>query len=180
MMKCFILSSCLLFSLFLNQGCGFQLRGLNQQHRLSSFLALKATVIQGNGRVAEELNRQIQLLNLQPINNTAAKPDTQIILSEEQVEEKILTLNINNQVKEYRVYLQLNYRIKFQGETLLENGFLRIFRDYSYDMKAILGKESEQKLLTEDMYRDAANQILQRAIILVTKQQSSRLALGSP
>lgn len=177
----FTMLASLIFSFLFTQGCGFQLRGLTGiDGTASSLVALKGVYIKGSGGVVEQLNRQIQLLQLQPSTRPKTKPNSQISVAGEKIEQKILTLNINNQVREYRIYLELGYHIEFQGEMLLENGFLRIFRDYSYDTGAILGKEAEQRMLIDDMYRDAANQILQRAIILIAKHKNSQPSSSIP
>lgn len=169
----FIMRCCLLFSLFTLQGCGFQLRGFHTvEGKTYPALPSKGVIVLGGGGVAEKLNQQIATLSPRSNNPLGDKPDTEIILSGEKVEQKILTVNASNQIREYRVYLEQAYRIKYQDKTILENGFLRIFRDYSYKDGSILGKESEQGMLIQDMYQDAANQILQRTIILVSNLQN--------
>jgi LPS-assembly lipoprotein len=169
LIKLFILS---LLALNIS-GCGFHLRGLSQG---MDALPFKHVYIQGTGGTVDALRRQLAAFS--GVKEAPLPQDAQvnITLLGEHTERKILTVNSAGRVSEYRVYLTVVYHVRYQDTVLLENGQLRIFRDYSYSDSAILGKESEQSMLIKDMYQDAANQILRRTTALVTHTQKQTSA----
>ena len=161
----------MLFLLILNiSSCGFRLRGFPSIEGTGT-LPFKSIEIQGSGGTVEALRRQFAAFTgiKQPIKTAEAQVSTFIL--GEQTDQKILTINRAGRVSEYRLYLTVTYRIHYQNKVLLDNGQLRIFRDYSYNDSVILGKESEQNMLIKGMYQDAANQILRRTLALVNHAQ---------
>jgi LPS-assembly lipoprotein len=160
-----------LFLLILSMSsCGFRLRGFSGADGIGS-LPFKSIYLQGTGGTVEALRRQLVAFTdlKQPATVQDAQVNTTIL--GEQTDRKILTVNSAGRVSEYRIYLSVAYRIHYHNKVLLENGQLRIFRDYSYNDSAILGKESEQSMLIKDMYQDAASQILRRTTALVHHAQ---------
>lgn len=150
--------------------CGFRLRGYADMQG-NSALPFESILLTGGGGTLDSLRRQLAAFRDAKEVRKAEEAEAGIAIMGEGVDRQILTVNRAGRVSEYRVYLNVSFRISYQGKTLLEDGNLRIFRDYSYTDSAILGKESEQTLLVRDMYQDAANQILRRATALIRNEQ---------
>lgn len=152
-------------------GCGFRLRGFAAIDGAGS-LPFTRAYIQGVGGVSDALRRQLSAFASMRQPATVEEAQVRVSMVGEQIDQKILTINRAGQISEYRLYLNVAYRINYQGETLLGNGQMRLFRDYSYNDNTILGKESEQAMLIKDMYQDAASQVLRRTIALVKNAQN--------
>ena len=146
-------------------GCGFHLRNFDSSN--DGVLPFSTISIQGSGGSADAIRHKLTMLsNLKQLAN-AEQAQVSITLSDEKIQQKILAVNRNGRVSDYRLYLHVTYSITYQGKTLLAEGKLQIFRDYSYNDNVILGKQAEKDMLIQDMYHDAATQILRRATALV-------------
>jgi LPS-assembly lipoprotein len=67
------------------------------------------------------------------------------------------------QVREYGLTLIVEFHVNGpKGATLRPRQRIVVQRDYTFDVTAALGKGDEEALLREDMYRDAADQLLWR------------------
>lgn len=168
-MRLFKIFTLLLLMLSLSS-CGFRLRGFLASDG-TGHLPFSIAYVQGTGGVADALRRQLAAFTDMHQPASAEEAQVRITLLQEQIEQKILTINSTGQVSEYRVYLTIHYRIQYHNDILLDNAQARTFRDYSYNDSAVLGKELEQNMLIRDMYQDAASQLLQRATALVKNTQ---------
>lgn len=160
---------CSIFVCLSLTSCGFHLRGFTAEGINQAF-PFKTISVSGRGGVVNALNKQLNLLKLSA-GKANTPVDVTVIIDNENITRKVLAINGRGLISEYRVYLDLEYRILYQGTPLVEQAQLRLFRDYSYTDSAILGKESEQDMLVEEMYKDAANRILQRTITLLNYLQ---------
>lgn len=160
---------CSMFVCLSLTSCGFHLRGFTAEGINQAF-PFKTISVSGRGGVANALNKQLNIFKLS--GGKANTPvDVTVIIDNENITRKVLTINGRGLISEYRVYLDLQYRILYRGTPLVDSAQLRLFRDYSYTDSAILGKESEQDMLVEEMYKDGANRLLQRTINLLNYLQ---------
>jgi LPS-assembly lipoprotein len=143
--------------------CGFKLRGFAD----GSGMPFSSVFVSGGGGTSGALQRQIKAFGETMQAKNPQEADVRLTILGESVNRQLLTVNSAGRVSEYRVYLRVGYRVQYGDRVLLEQGRLQLFRDYSYNDSEVLGKESEQGMLTKDMYQDAANQILRRAAALV-------------
>lgn len=151
----------LLLSIFFVNGCGFQLRS---QYKLPYQL------IEVNGEY--KYNETVNLLkryvhdNNQINDKNSYKDTIQIDILKEDIDKKILSLNVAGKVREYAYYYVLSYEIKRKGNPLGIQDNIVIRRDLSYSDKDVLSKESEENLMYKDMRRDAVQQLIRKLTIM--------------
>jgi LPS-assembly lipoprotein len=74
-----------------------------------------------------------------------------------------LSVGGTGKVREYALTFIVEFDVKGpKGKTLRPHQRIVVQRDYTFDVTAALGKADEETVLREDMYRDAAQQLLWR------------------
>lgn len=142
-------------------GCGFQLRGSNNQADLpfkSIFLGFSETSSLGT-----ELKRNIRASGNTQIATDAKSADVILEVLGETKEKVILSLNSQGRVREYTLNYRLRFRVKDKQEReLLAPTDIALKRDISFNEAQVLAKEREEELLYRDMQTDLVQQILRR------------------
>lgn len=135
--------------------CGFHLRGQGP----ASALQYRSAKVIGNGGAFNELNRQLQLMQ---INLNAAEPEITIQILSEGTDKQVLSVNNNGQVSEYRLFYRIHFSASRAGEMLIDDQTISLQRNISWDENSVLSKESEEANLIREMQRDGASQIVRR------------------
>ncbi|GLS03815.1 LPS-assembly lipoprotein LptE [Chitiniphilus shinanonensis] len=149
------LALCLLLA-----ACGFHLRGMGPGVGLFPY---PSVFVAGDGPVAAQLRNELQQISTVHLLPAASSDAALIAVDSESSERKILSLNGNGKVSEYRIYYTVSYRVNKPGNAaLIPSSSMRLFRDYTYDENNELGKEAEAQMLINDLRQDAARQILRR------------------
>jgi LPS-assembly lipoprotein len=140
--------------------CGFQLRGEVSTGYRSLYLVTEAP-----SQVATEIRRQ---LAGSPTHIAANAGDGEVhvrILSES-TEKTIHTLTGAGRVFEYQLRLRVGYQVTVPPETpLVAPTEIELRRLIGYSESAPLAKETEERLLFEDMRAEAATRILRQIAV---------------
>ncbi|TJZ77268.1 LPS-assembly lipoprotein LptE [Chitiniphilus eburneus] len=140
--------------------CGFHLRGMGPGGGIFPY---PKAFVSGSGPVAEQLKIELRQIPTVQLLDAASSDAAMIAVDSENSERKILSLNSNGKVSEYRIYYTVSYRVNKPGnQALIPSSAIRLFRDYTYDENNELGKEAEAQMLINDLRQDAARQILRR------------------
>jgi len=145
-------------------GCGFHLRG-------SGIEGIPPIYIDNNAvfEINREIERLLRLSNSPPIKN---REHAKLILEITNEEYQRLPLSISRflLVQEYELIYTVNFQINdINGQALTSPQSLSLRRDYSFaDTNQILGKNNEEMLLRQELLKDAARQILNQIINLIT------------
>ena len=157
--------SLLLSLLLLTSSCGFHLRG-SQDSGMSAISAIK---LNDNG--APGIGAEVRSL-LESSGTRITAPDEtapySLVLTEQYLNKAILSVSaITGKIEEYQLTLTVKMTVadKDQNE-LLSGQLIRITRDYAFDDEAVLGSATEQRVLEQEMSRQAASQILRRLAAL--------------
>lgn len=141
--------------------CGFQLRGSRPDARLEfSSVYLEA----GNGTPLERDLRTAILAQGNTVLATDHKSaDVTLRILQENKEKKVLTINAQGQVREYSLLYRLRFDvINKDNSKLMEPTELALQTFMSYSESQALAKETEERLIYNDLRADAVSQIMRR------------------
>ena len=150
---------CLALALVLAAGgCGYQLRGAGS---LPSVLG--AIHVAGPPDIG---GATIQLLDSGGVDvESTLDPGTPVLrLSDERFSRRVLSVDPSTgKAREFELAYQVAFRlIGADGVEMVPKQTVSLVRDYVFDSGAVLGKSREQRVLQEEMRRDAAAQIVRR------------------
>ena len=149
------LAACTLFiSTTILSGCGFHLL---EPHPAGVNL-LVHVVNQNAPLVTSSLNQELQLRQINTVGNVA---DVELILKDEQVDNRLLAIDSEGRAAEY----QLEHTLKVSAITNGQRGEWHDFtaiRDYTYDESNVLGKSQEQLLIRQTLREELAQRIVER------------------
>ncbi len=154
------LSLTLLLALALS-ACGFHLRGSQQSTEVDiAGLFLRSTAAD---RVGAAVKSQLENAGT-ALSPSLAKAEYILSLSREAIRRSVLSVSANTgKVDEYQLELSVNMSIAKPGQDeLVAAETIRVARGYAFDEDAILGKAAEEKLLEDELLRQAAAQIIRR------------------
>lgn len=151
-------------------GCGFQLRGAASGQLPYSTLYI---ALPENSDVGIALRRYIASLKTTRLTKTAEEAEAVFQQVADRREKAILSLNVQGQVREYRLQANYSFRIvDSKGRELVPVNELNLMRDITFNDSAILAKDQEEALLWRDINTDLVAQILRRLSIVKPKLAS--------
>ena len=139
-------------------GCGFKLRRFEG----IPFASLYIDAPHG-GAVAQRIRSALISSKQTRLAARAGEAEAVLVLGPETRSKVILSLSGAGRVTEYRLGLQLTYRVNDKdGRTLATPEVIELSRDITYDDKQVLAKAAEEQLLYRDMEDGATRRILRR------------------
>lgn len=139
-------------------GCGFKLRRFEG----IPFASLYIDAPHG-GAVAERIRSALTSSKQTRLAASAGEAEAVLVLGQETRSKVILSLSGAGRVTEYRLGLQLTYRVNDKdGRTLAAPEVIELTRDITYDDTQVLAKAAEEQLLYRDMEDGATRWILRR------------------
>lgn len=142
-------------------GCGFQLRGAIDVQLPP---AMERTLVRGVSSQSEVgVAVEDGLLQVGAgLAGTAAEA-TALLNLDESFTRRVASVGRNGRVNEY----ELHYRLRFsmddpQGEAIVPEQDIDLYRSYSFDPDQVLAKSNEEALLRDEMMRAAVAQMLRR------------------
>ena len=141
--------------------CGFQLRGSRSDARLPFSSVHLET--RKNTPLERELRTAILAQGQTAIATERKSADVTVRILSENQEKKILTLNAQGQVREF----SLLYRVRFdvinkENTQLVSDTELALQTFMSYSESQAVAKETEERLIYNDLRADAISQIMRR------------------
>lgn len=141
-----------------SSGCGFQLRGSADYPAGSIYIEDNNATL-----MAYTLTQRLKAAGV-TVPEKATAADLVLTLSNEEVDRRVLSVSaITGKLEE----VELNYRLRFalsypDGTPVIEPQLISLLRDYSFEETAVLAKGEEEKVLREELFRDALAQITRR------------------
>ena len=151
---------CLITALAANAGCGFYMRG-------SRALDLEFNNVyvasQGADSLIAELRKQLGYGGVTVVR-TPSTAEAVINISNESVDRRVLSVDPRSgKVREFEIGYEVEIEVTGKnGKTLLEHETITFMRDYTFDESAVLGKYEEERILREELRRDAAGTVVRR------------------
>ncbi|NDU85320.1 MAG: hypothetical protein G3H99_01750 [Ferrovum sp.] len=145
---------------FWMSACGFQLRGLPEANFHSLYISGNMGAV-GDQELQQQLIHQTHLIQVKQ----AEKADVILYLAPIKITQQILSLNAQGTVSQYTLYARLTFRATDNlGTEVVPPSTLTVSRLFNYNVIQILGKPTEQQLLTQDMQLDLVHQMLRRIL----------------
>jgi len=157
----------LLFTLLLVSACGYQLRG-----SLDLPEGLKSIYLQdASGQLRNAFNRALRSTDVE----LAARSEDAgivVIVSREKMNRRVVSVSSTGRANEFELYYILDFiLLDAEGEKLSETQPVEITRAYFIDQEKgdILGKNNEEQIIRDEMYRQAIQTIITRSRVALEK-----------
>jgi LPS-assembly lipoprotein len=148
LMRLFALVLCLSLS-----ACGFHLRG---SYHIPLQLQELALNIPNNSLLTQPLRQRLLQSKVE-----VSKAEYTLEVIQDKLNKQITSTDTRAKAAEYGLYYQVAYVIKdSQNKIVFPERKLLLRRSYQYDSTAIVGKTSEEQTLIQELYEDAATQIV--------------------
>ena len=147
---------CLCFVASLLTGCGFHLRG---NLPLSQFPAIYLQS-DAHSELAALLNQRFQQNDVELLSSYQSNRPS-LVLQQDTLERRTLSLFANGQVAEYELIYKVEYQIQLPDQEPQKYQF-ELFRDYQDDPNQALAKAQELELLLKELRQQAANRIIRQ------------------
>jgi len=124
------------------------------------------------GSVSSELVRDLKnsLQYSATIVKQQADADAILSIVQEESTNRTLSVDSNGRIREAELQYSVTYNVKkANGDTVIDNDTLLLARDYINDENDVIGRTNESNIITRDLKRDAAQQILRRLHALSNK-----------
>lgn len=141
-------------------GCGFQLRG--QIDLPESMRQIALSTPDDTTEFVRELTGQLRANGVQLADGPTAGA-SRFIIERERVYREALTISQDARVREYVLYLEVRFGFVDSNDAPIVDGeVIRLSREYRFDEQAILGSSREEEVLTQDLSRELATQLVRR------------------
>jgi len=139
--------------------CGFKLRG----PRALPFSTIYIHGSDPNSPLFGKLSRQILANGNVEIVSKAEEADVQLMIMGISPDREILSLSGDGHVREYELFLTLNFKVLDRNnQELIPPTTIAARRDYSFQDQYVIAKEEEEVLLFKDMEQDVMDQLFRR------------------
>ncbi|HLV18124.1 MAG TPA: LPS assembly lipoprotein LptE [Pseudomonas sp.] len=140
--------------------CGFQLRGTGG----SEAFALRELDLRAEDRHGEAATQLRALLESRGVRVHPGAP-YQLVLLEEQVDQRTASLTSGARSAEYELTSALDYQLRSRRHPLLENR-LEVQKVVAHDPNNLIGSEQERQQQRTEMRRDLLQQLVRRLQVL--------------
>lgn len=154
-------------SVALLSGCGFRLRGWQQQYAFRSiyFSNPSSAVV----TVIKRILRGGQL----SVVDKASEAEVVLHISRDDMEQAASALNASASVRELELRRFFDFNVNdANGNVLIENAEIHLSRYMSYNESEATARESEIAFIFDDMVNDIARQVLRRLATIEPVQQT--------
>ena len=163
----------LLLAVLLLSACGFHLRGHGLDEAAFAFHSIYVKAPAETPFVSM-LRSSLKIHRLK-LASAPDKADVIFQVVSESRRKQILALSGGGQVSEYELYYRLSFRVyDNQRRDWLPAGEIQLQRDFNYDNSQILAMAQEEEQIYDDMYSDAAQQVLRRLSLATPPQPNEQ------
>lgn len=150
---------CSLIAVFVLSACGFHLRGINGENKPLPYQAWQISQTQ---ELEEYLHDELKRHSVQIVYSNSVKNAAEIHLLKLEHSRDIGSFSRIGTVSEYIFTLKVAVQVYIHGQEIGEPILVILQRKQSYSDNDLFGKQQEEQALWEDMYQDAAVQIVRR------------------
>ncbi len=145
--------------------CGYQLRG-----SIDLPEGLKSIYLQGgSAQLKKQMRRTLkssggQLVDKSRLAGLIVKIDN------ERMDRRVMSLSPTGRASEYELIYQFDFTLlDKENKVLAEQQRIEINKDYFNDQEEILGKNNEEQVIRDEMYRKAVGSIVNRSRVVLEK-----------
>jgi len=159
-MKRIVLNSFISVLLLTLVGCGFQLRG--EADLSNNIKTMRIEGISINQTLGLKLKRALVSNGVVIVDNAATSSSILKVLDHE-FERRVLSVGSNAKVSEYELYSEIVFEvIDAQGNVIAERQSVQAQRDYQFNENEVLGRESEESFLREQLDQQLVQSLIRR------------------
>jgi LPS-assembly lipoprotein len=159
-MKRVVSNSVVAFLLMLIMGCGFHLRGAADLSDNLKVMHIEGLNLQRD--IGLYLKRGLVSNGITVVDQPQAD-SAELKIIENQFDRRVLSVGSNAKVSEYELYARIRFSVlDAQGKTLAEGQSVEAQRDYQFDEDEVLGRESEEALLRDQLNKELVQSLLRR------------------
>lgn len=150
-------------------GCGLQLRGSSSAATALAGSRIHVDAPRSIGAAAEL--RDILGASDVKLARRAKSADYTIRLAGERVTRDVLSVSPQTgKVEEFQLnYVVLLTVLRPDGQKLVEDAYITLQRDFTFDQDAVMGNFSEEEILRDELAREAAEQALRRSAAAIAR-----------
>ena len=147
----------------LTAACGFHLRGVGGELMPLPYQTWQIEQTQG---LEEYLHDELKRYGVKIVHKNDT-PTAEIRVLALHRQRDVSTLSRIGTVSEYLLTLRVSVQVSYQGQDVGSPIAITLNRRLSYEDNDLFGKQLEEEALWEDMYQDAAVQIVRRLPYIV-------------
>ncbi len=157
----------LLISLLIS-ACGYHLRA-----DIDLPEGLKSIYVQGGSGQLRKIIKKTLRSSDGILAENAEAAALVIKVVKERMNRNVLSLNSRGRANEYELYYVLDFLLlDSEGKKLIALQKIEIHKDYFNDQEDVLGKNNEEGVIRDEMYRQAVQSIFRRARIALEKSSN--------
>lgn len=159
----------LLSALLALSACGYHLRG-----SLELPAELRSVYIEGASSQLHEVLQKSTRATAVTLASHATEAGMVVKIVKEKMRSQVLSLSVSGRANEYTLHYVLDFLLlDAQGKPLAKTQSIEISRDYFNDQQQLLGKNNEEQVIKAEIYRQAANAILNKFRIILNQPPSN-------
>ena len=160
-----LLVGCLLLA-----SCGFHLRGTGIAEHPA--ISLHVTAANSNAELLGMLERTLSGDGMKLVDDRALAPWT-VSLLDENFSRRVASTTRGISVAKYQLILQVRFSLSARdGKLLIPATSLTVERMYDYDSSNLVGSDTEQTLLRDEMRMDIVERMIRRIETTISSQNS--------
>ena len=158
----------LLTLLLFISACGYHLRG-----SIDLPEGLKRIYMQGASAQLQKTMKRTLKSSGGELVTSVEQAGIVVQVIKERMDRRVLSLSSSGRANEYEIIYTLNFNfLDAEGMMLSEKQKIEISKDYFNDQEEVLGKDNEEQVIREEMYRTAVQSIVNRARVVLEKENS--------
>jgi len=146
--------------------CGYHLRG-----SIDLPEGLKSIYLQGgSSQLRKAMKRTLKSSGGQLVSDIE-KAGLVVQVVKDEMERRVLSLSSTGRANEYEIIYKLEFNLlDIEGNTISGKQKIQIDKDYFNDQEEVLGKDNEEQVIREEMYRTAVQSIFNRSRVALEKK----------
>lgn len=147
--------------------CGYQLRG-----NIDLPQELKSMYLQGGSSQLRKIMRKTLKSSGGVLVDTIDQAGIIVQIIKEKMDKRVLSLSQTGRANEYELIYDIEFNLlDTQGHVISEKQRIEISKDYFNNQEEVLGKNNEEHVIRNEMYRKAVGSIVNRSRVVLENKE---------
>jgi len=153
----------LLISILFISACGYQLRG-----KIDLPEELKSLYLQGGSKELRKVLRKTLKSSGGNLVTEIRQAGMIVNVEKDKMEKRVLSLSSTGRASEYEIIYRLEFNLlDNEGKVLSTKQKIELSKEYFNDQEEILGKDNEELVIREELYRNAVRSMVDRSRVAI-------------
>jgi LPS-assembly lipoprotein len=153
--------------ILLTSACGYHLRGNIEVRE-----GLNSIYLQGASAPLRKTMRKTLRSSGGQLTENIEQAGLVIQVIKEKMDRRVLSLSSTGRASEYEIIYQLEFNLlDAERKALSKAQRIEITKDYFNNQEEVLGKDNEERVIRDEMYRRAVQSIVNRSRVVLENQQ---------